>query len=135
LGRQYYVYNRTVWMQDAVEYAGMAFLGLTFKGCRCHDHKYDAISQKEYYQLRAFFEPYNVRTDRLPGKSEMISVSNSSGNGKESVLKDGFDRVYDADPAAPTYILMKGNEKSPITDHVIPPGVPAVLCNTELKIE
>ena len=40
---------------DRVNTTGTAFLGLTVGCCQCHDHKYDPISQKEYFQLFAFF--------------------------------------------------------------------------------
>ena len=44
---------------DRVRTNGMAFLGLSIECARCHDHKYDPISMKEYYQLAAYFN--NIR--------------------------------------------------------------------------
>ncbi len=40
---------------DRVNTFGTAFLGLTVGCAQCHDHKFDPVSQKEYYQLYAFF--------------------------------------------------------------------------------
>ncbi len=40
---------------DRVQTTGSVFLGLTLACARCHDHKYDPISQREYYQLFALF--------------------------------------------------------------------------------
>ncbi|MBA4148012.1 MAG: DUF1553 domain-containing protein [Verrucomicrobia bacterium] len=46
---------RVEYVADRVHTFGTAFLGLTLECARCHDHKYDPITQKDYYRLSAFF--------------------------------------------------------------------------------
>ena len=46
---------RVEYVADRNHTFGTAMLGLTLECARCHDHKYDPISQKEYYQFFAFF--------------------------------------------------------------------------------
>jgi hypothetical protein len=40
---------------DRVETTGLTWMALTLNCCRCHDHKYDPVSQKEFYQLFSYF--------------------------------------------------------------------------------
>ncbi|HIG28172.1 MAG TPA: DUF1553 domain-containing protein [Verrucomicrobiales bacterium] len=47
--------NRMEYVMDMTETVGTVWLGLTLNCCRCHDHKFDPLTRKEYYQLSAFF--------------------------------------------------------------------------------
>ena len=47
--------NRIDYVMDMSETMGTVWLGLTLNCCRCHDHKYDPLTQNEYYQFFAFF--------------------------------------------------------------------------------
>ena len=55
---------------DRTETVGTLWLGMTLNCCRCHDHKFDNISQKEYYQFFDFFnqtsEPGLGYNGRIP---------------------------------------------------------------------
>lgn len=46
---------RVEYVSDRTQTFGTAFLGLTFECAKCHDHKYDAIQQKDYFSLFSFF--------------------------------------------------------------------------------
>src|SRR5262249_43932007 len=86
-----------------------------------HDHMFDPISQKEYYQVRAIFEPHQVRTDRIPGQPD--------------VKKDGLVRAYDANLTVPTYFFLRGDDRYPDTSKTIPPGVPGSLGSKPFRVE
>jgi len=58
---------------DRVATTGVAYLGLTLGCARCHDHKYDPISQREYYQLFAFFNNCDEPTIDAPSDRQVES--------------------------------------------------------------
>jgi hypothetical protein len=47
---------RVAYVVDRVNTMGTAFLGMTFECSRCHDHKYDPLTMKDFYSLFAFFQ-------------------------------------------------------------------------------
>ncbi|MEO0530437.1 MAG: DUF1549 and DUF1553 domain-containing protein, partial [Planctomycetota bacterium] len=56
----------TLYTADRVRTVSMAFLGSTFGCAQCHDHKFDPITQRDFYSLGAFFadvKQYGVYTD------------------------------------------------------------------------
>ena len=58
---------RVSYVSDRVTTMGTVFLGMTFECARCHDHKYDPVSQQDFYQLYAFFNQVDEK-GRIGGK-------------------------------------------------------------------
>ena len=70
---------RVTYVVDRVNTMGTAFLAQTFECSRCHDHKYDPISQKDFYSLYSFFNNIDESgqtshfTDSMPVPTLLMS--------------------------------------------------------------
>ena len=85
---------RVTYVADRTNTLGKALLGITLECAACHDHKYDPITQKEYYQLFSFFNNIDERRattspiDPLVGKPDsyakksILSFVNKKGTTK-----------------------------------------------------
>ena len=121
LARNYYLFNRTTWLDATIEHTGKAFVGLTLNCAKCHDHKYDPITHEDYYRFRAIFEPHQVRLDPMPGVTDFE--------------KGGLPRVFDNHLDITTRLHLRGDPKTPDTNRVMRAGVPAVLAGFAPKIQ
>ena len=52
---------RVAYIVDKVDTVATSFMGMTMKCAQCHDHKYDPISQEDYFRFYAFFDSATVR--------------------------------------------------------------------------
>ena len=70
LSRRYATGPYELWhltLEDAIETTGRAFLGLTLRCARCHDHKFDPVTQRDYYALYGIFASTTLPLCRLGG--------------------------------------------------------------------
>ena len=121
LARNYFLFNRPQWMEETVEHVSKGFLGLTLNCAKCHDHKYDPVTHADFYRMRAFFEPYHVRMDILPGESDL--------------QRNGLPRVFESQLITPTYLYIRGQETNPDKSREILPGIPDFLAFDSLAIQ
>jgi mono/diheme cytochrome c family protein len=133
--RNWYALNYNQWVRDMVEHTGKAFLGLTMNCAHCHDHKYDPISQKEYFQLRAFFEPIELRQDRVRGEADPGPFQKYSYSVLRKIVRAGAVRVFDERLDAKTYMYRGGDERVRFQGRPpVSPAAPAFLGGDKIKI-
>ena len=84
---------------DFVDTTGSAFLGLTLGCARCHDHKYDPVSQKEYFGLQAIF----AASDQFDFAADGTQI-------RDRAALKRTDREFDAEQAR----LRARREKDPL---------------------
>jgi len=103
-------------LDDLVATTGQVFLGLTVDCARCHDHKIDPISQRDYYSLLAFFR--NIHPYRNGGGTDEVPLPGDKQAKALAVTEPG--------PVAPvTHLLRRGNPGS--LGEEVQPGFPGVL--------
>jgi hypothetical protein len=135
LVRNWFKWNYENWMKDNVEHTAKAFLGLTMNCAHCHNHKYDPITQEEYFGFRAFFEPLELRQDRVagladPGPFQKYVYAQSYGP-----IAAGLVRVFDEKLDVQTFMYVKGDSRNRMEGKPpIEPGVPAVLGGPEFSV-
>jgi hypothetical protein len=74
------LFNRYNELDDVVSTIGSGVLGLTLACARCHDHKYDAISSREYYRLLSTFHSGDRKKVKLPSGREALIFKDFDAN-------------------------------------------------------
>ncbi|WP_417377762.1 DUF1553 domain-containing protein [Gimesia sp.] len=114
--RNFYRWNYHTWLKDNVEHTGKAFLGLTMNCCECHDHKYDPITQNEYFAFRSFFEPIDLRHDRVPGEVDPGIFPDYKLSVRNGPVRTGMVRIYDRHLDAKAKFYTGGLEQNVVKD-------------------
>ncbi len=134
--RNWYALNPNDWMRSNVEHTAKAFLGLTYNCAHCHDHKYDPITQEDYFRLRAFFEPIGIRQDRVPGEADPGPFQEYDYGKLRKIERLGAVSIHDKNPDAVTWFYEAGDERNRDEDRgSIAPGLPQVFGQEDLSIE
>ncbi|MFO0927594.1 MAG: DUF1549 domain-containing protein [Gemmataceae bacterium] len=135
LVRNFFRWNYNAWMRDNIEHTGKAFLGLTLQCAQCHDHKYDPITQVDYFRFRAFFEPLEIRHDRVPGEPDPGVYPKYSYGAAYKPITSGLVRVMDERLDAPTFMYSRGDERDRMPGKApVKPAAPAAFGGERLTI-
>ncbi|MEZ5328019.1 MAG: PSD1 and planctomycete cytochrome C domain-containing protein [Verrucomicrobiales bacterium] len=100
-------------LDDMLKATTETFLGLTAGCARCHDHMFDPVSQRDYYELLAFFrnvQPYPAGTRDIAGGGQALAVSEHGASPIE------------------THVLIRGNAGRPAAK--VEPRFPDILGGT-----
>lgn len=131
--QSYYVVDRTNTL-------GKGILGLTLECAKCHDHKYDQLSQKDYYEIYSFFNNVNemgLRMDAVQAANQkyfadapFMTITDEETNGVLSFINktEGEDvKVMVMNDSMPrtTYIFDRGEYDSPGEE--VTPNAPEII--------
>lgn len=126
---------RSMYVTDRTDLFGKGLLGVTVECAHCHDHKYDPISQKEYYRLYAFFNNVaEVGIESVVGgpetyaKKPLMEITDEDLKGiLHFVNKTDTNRLIvsvmgDLDSVRKTHLLERGAYDAPGEE--VSPGTP-----------
>ena len=103
-------------IEGVVEVVGQQFLGLSLNCAKCHDHKFDAFSQQDYYALAGMFTSTTLAGKKKAARGDQVELRSEKGM---SVLAVRDDTVAD------TNLLLKGDPRQ--KGNVVSRRLPVVL--------
>jgi len=114
---------RQEYVADRVATVGQAFMGLSLECARCHDHKYDPISQEDFYKVSGLFNSTReigtpvYGPDQTPGPSLLLSSEE-----EENIIQfvsqkiDNLDTKLDQRKTSPGKSYESWNANNPLTE-------------------
>lgn len=125
-------------LADMINTTGTAFMGLTLGCARCHNHKFDPVSQTDYYSLQAVFAGVNHADRKLPLDDDVRKELAKSAT-QENVLRERLEKFVSKTPLRdPVSAKRNVEEFSPVDARFVRMTIQATThgepCIDELEI-
>jgi len=136
---------RIEYVLDKTNTVSKGLLGITMECAQCHDHKYDPFSQKEYYEMFAFFNNTPEKgfqgdvSSSKPAKTPILWVDQEDLSGVMSFInyadtsKLSISVMGELDEQRPTYILDRGVYDAPTVE--VEPSTPSSILEFPKDLE
>jgi hypothetical protein len=126
------------WLTDSADTTGAAFLGLTLGCARCHNHKYDPLTQQDYFAIQAIFAasdrayPNAIREQRIKGLNGILAdvpIPKELLQDPRCTIKtddQGEAGLFHRDSPMEVHRLKRGELSKP--QEAVEPALPHVFC-------
>ncbi|MBX2850716.1 MAG: PSD1 and planctomycete cytochrome C domain-containing protein [Phycisphaeraceae bacterium] len=113
---------RVEYAADRTNTMGAAILSMTLECARCHDHKYDPISQEDYFSLFAYFNSLENEDPAAGGRAKAHApfIQDKVSGQQVMVMREAAEQI-------PAYVLDRGAYDAPIKDRPVSRRVPRSL--------
>ncbi len=133
--------DRQAVLDATIEILGSVLFGITFQCAKCHDHKFEPVTQRDYYSLQAILAPaFNLRNWIVPSARYVYAATNEEHAEFMKAFKRGqvteADRpgkiaaVRDVSPVPPEVFVLLGGDINSAGEKVGPMG-PAMLTDND----
>jgi hypothetical protein len=117
-------------LDDVLGTTAAAFMGVTLRCARCHDHKFDPFSQVDYYRMLAVFEPLKRPQNGRKDLDRPVGTAAELVNPFVAAHRPHAYIWYEDTPKAPvTHVFHRGDPARPKKE--ASPGLPGILVSKE----